>query len=182
MCEALSSHIHTGLCWWWRQGRRVIFWYCWYWHLDRSCRGLPLMNFLLIVMCRCFDPFKESMVFIPPSNWSAWWRWRILPSIWRSLFICTLCILCPHACIFVYHFFFLEGQGGVSGFSGIWIACVEENWRQEEYALSFWGDFSFDNVHFEFKPVEVVGEEGGSSFNVSTGFKDEWKVVYIDHS
>ena len=75
--------------------------------------------------------------------------------------------------------FCLEEQGGVSGASGRWSAGVEETWRWEADALSFWGIFPCANVNFKAKTGKVVGEEVDSYFDVSTGLKEKCTAVYI---
>ena len=41
-------------------------------------------------------------------------------------------------------------------------------------------DFFCDNVNFEAKPSEVVGEEGDPYFDVGPGLKNKFAVVYIE--
>ena len=75
----------------------------------------------------------------------------------------------------------MEFQFVVCGASEQWSECVEETWIQEENAFHFWGIFSCSNVHFEDKPSEVVGEEGGSYFGVIPVLKYKIIFFYIKH-
>ena len=111
MCEAPSSHICTWVGWW---GWQVIWGTCcifWRWHLNKICGGLPLMNFLLLGVRQCRIFFKESIICISQSNWSAWYRWWILVSFWWLLFLCNWCILHPRLCVSVYHYIYYRRPG-----------------------------------------------------------------------
>ena len=75
--------------------------------------------------------------------------------------------------------FFMELQGGSSEASVWRIASTAETGRRGEDALCFWGIIYCANVNFKDETYEVVGEEGDSSFDVSSGFKYKYTTVYV---
>ena len=79
--------------------------------LSRIWWGIPLMCFLLLGLRRSCNCLWESMIFIPPSTWSSWWRWKILLSLWWLLFFCPWYILRPSVCVSFSNFIFSGGPG-----------------------------------------------------------------------
>ena len=82
-----------------------------HWRLSRIWQGLPLMCFLMIGVSWYSNRLRYSMIYITPSNWSAWWRWQVLISLWWSLFRCTWCIICPCLWVPVSRFIFSVETG-----------------------------------------------------------------------
>ena len=117
MWKVPSYHIPIGLCWWVWQEKCDTCYGFWRWCLSIMCVVLPSMHLLLLGVRWCHNPLIESRRFRSPINWSARWRWLIIPLLWWFLFLCDWCILHPHVCFSVSHFIFLEVQGGVSGVS-----------------------------------------------------------------
>ena len=103
-CEAPRSHIPIGVNWWECWGIWGTCCNFWCLILSRIWWGIPLTHFLLLCVRRCRIFTGESMRCSSPSTWSAWWRWKILLSLWWSLFLCTWYILCLNVCASVSHF------------------------------------------------------------------------------